>query len=110
VKLEKQTNRIPARLKSKFGFRYVVHGEPAGAPVRLHFRYLFPQIKDQASGKEMNSYDMSAVAKLEDRNPQMLWDFGQPSELVSGEWTFQILLGEQIILEKKFEVVRADAK
>jgi hypothetical protein len=110
VKLEKQTTRIPARLKSKFGFRYVVHGEPAGAQVKLHFRYLFPQIKDQATGKEMSSYDTSAVAKLEDRDPQMLWDFGHPSELVPGEWTFQILLGERIILAKKFEVIRANAK
>ena len=110
VKLEKQTSRIPARLKSKFGFRFVVHGEPSGAGVRLHFRYLFPEMKDQASGTEMKSYDVSAVAKLEDKNPQMLWDFGEPYELVTGEWTFQVLRGEEIILEKKFEVVQADAK
>src|SRR5258705_10177412 len=49
VKLEKQTSRIPARLKSQFGFRFVVHGEPVGAAVRLNFRYLFPEMKDQAS-------------------------------------------------------------
>src|SRR4051812_21497207 len=49
VKLEKQTTRIPAKLKSKFGFRFVVHGEPAGAAVKLRFRYLFPEMKDQAS-------------------------------------------------------------
>lgn len=108
VKLEKQTTRIPARLKSKFGFRYVLHGEPGGPPVRLHFRYLFPLMKDQ-DGKEIRSYDTTAVAKLEDK-PHMLWDFTEPYELVTGQWTFQVLRGEEIILEKKFDVIGADAK
>src|SRR5437867_2302536 len=53
VKLQKQTAVIPAKLKNKFGFRFVVHGQPEDGPVRLHFVYLFPEMKDPASGRKL---------------------------------------------------------
>jgi hypothetical protein len=110
VRLEKKTDQIPAKLKSKFGFRFVVHGQPDDAPVKLHIVYLFPEMKDPTSGQKLKRFEADVFAKLEDKKPQMLWDFTEPHELVTGEWTFQVFRGEDKLLEKKFEVVKADAK
>jgi hypothetical protein len=110
VKLQKQTDVIPAKLKSKFGVRFVVHGQPEQGPVRFHLVYLFPEMKDPASGRKIERFEANVSAKPEDPNLQMLWDFTEPYELVAGEWTFQVFRGEAKILEKKFAVVKADAK
>ena len=45
--------------------------------------------------------------KSEDLNPQMLWNFTEPFELVAGKWTFQIYEGDELILNKDFNVVKA---
>jgi polysaccharide export outer membrane protein len=37
-----------------------------------------------------------------------MWTFTEPSELVPGEWTFQVFRGAEKILEKKFEVQKAE--
>jgi hypothetical protein len=110
VRLEKKTDQIPAKLKTKFGFRFVVHSQPENAQVKLHFVYLFPEMKDPNSDQKLKRYETDAFAKAEDKNPQMLWDFTEPHELVAGEWTFQVFRGEDKLLEKKFEVVKADSK
>ncbi|HEY5915155.1 MAG TPA: DUF3859 domain-containing protein [Verrucomicrobiae bacterium] len=110
VRLEKMADQIPAKLKSKFGFRFVVHRQPEGAPVKPHIVYLFPEMTDPASGRKLKSFEGDITAKLEDKNPQMLWDFTEPYELVTGQWTFQVFRGADKLLEKKFEVVKADAK
>jgi len=110
VKLEKQTAVIPAKLKIKFGFGFVVHGQPEDGAVRLHLVYLFPEMRDPASDKRMDRFETTVFAKPEDQTLQMLWDFTEPYELVSGEWSFQVFRGETKILEKKFDVVTAESK
>jgi len=110
VRLEKKTDEIPAKLKTKFGFRFVVHGQPESGQVKLRFVYLFPEMRNPTSGQKLKRYETEAFAKAEDKNPQMLWDFTEPQELVTGEWTFQVFRGEEMLLEKKFEVVKAGSK
>src|SRR5438128_1719388 len=66
VRLEKKTDQIPARLKSKFGFRFVVHGQPGDAPLRLHLVYLFPEMQDPISGQKLKRFEADVLAKLED--------------------------------------------
>jgi hypothetical protein len=39
-----------------------------------------------------------------------MWTFTEPSELVPGDWTFQVFKDGEKILEKKFEVQKADEK
>jgi hypothetical protein len=109
-KLQKQTTVIPAKLKNKFGFRCVVHGKPEDGTVPLRLVYLFPEMEDPASGKKIGRFEAEIFAKPEDPNTYMLWDFTEPYELVAGAWTFQVFRGEEMILEKKFDVVKAEAK
>jgi hypothetical protein len=108
IRLEKKTDQIPAKLKSKFGFRFVVHGLPTDPPVKLRIVYLFPEIRDPSSGRKFNHFEADVSVKPEDNKPTMLWDFTEPYELVSGQWTFQIFRGDSKILEKTFEVVKND--
>jgi len=110
VRLEKTTDQIPARLKSKFGFRFVVHGQANDTPVRLRLVYLFPEMKDPTSGRRTKTFAVDVVVKREDRNTYMLWDFTEHYELVSGPWTFQVFRGSNKILEKQFDVVPVGLK
>jgi hypothetical protein len=106
VKLEKLTNVIPARLKSKFGFRFVIHGKSEDKPVKLQLVYLFPEMQDQTSGNKIKHFTVDVLAQPEDKNLLMLWDFTESYELVPGEWNFQVYRGQERILEKKFDVVK----
>jgi hypothetical protein len=106
--LERRTNIIPAKLKSVFGFRFVVHGRLEDGPIQLHMVYLYPNMEDPVSGKNTHSFEANFSVKPEDRNPVMQWGFTEPFELVTGEWTFRVFCGNEMILEKKFEVVKAD--
>ena len=110
VKLVKQTVEIPARLKTQFGFRCVLHGKAEDRPVKLRLVYLFPQMNDPSSGKKIDMWEADVLARPEDKKLYMLWDFTEAYELVPGKWTFQVFRGQEKILEKKFDVTKPDSK
>jgi hypothetical protein len=109
-RLVKQTTKIPARLGTQFGFRFVVHDSKKDGEVKLHFVWLYPEITDAATGRKSVRFDGDAHGKPEDRNAGIMWTFTEPSELVPGDWTFQVFKDGEKILEKKFEVQKADEK
>jgi hypothetical protein len=76
----------------------------------LHTVWLYPEITDSKTGRKSKRFDADCHGKPEDRNAGIMWTFTEPSELVSGEWTFQVYRGEEKILEKKFEVEKPDEK
>jgi hypothetical protein len=103
-RLVKQTTKIPARLGTQFGFRFVVHGKKEEGEIKLHTVWLYPEITDSKTGKNSRRFDSGCYAKPEDKNAGIMWTFTEPSELVPGEWIFQVYRGGEKILEKKFEV------
>ena len=105
VKLEKQTSNIPARLNLEFGVRFVISDASVEAPVRLHLVYLFPPINHLGSGKQSNRYEVDVTVKPKDKNSFMLWDLTEASELVPGQWTFQIFHDNRKLLEQNFHLV-----
>jgi hypothetical protein len=109
LQLEKQTTTIPARLGLQFGFRFVVHGK-SDEHLNLHVVWLYPEITDKTSGKKSKRFDADCSGKAEDKNSSILWTFTEPSELVPGEWVFQVFQGRDKILEKKFVVKKTDDK
>jgi hypothetical protein len=108
LKLAKQTTKIPAKLGTQFGFRFVVHGGRQDGEIKLHTVWLYPEITDRVTGKKSSRFDADCHGKPEDKNAGIMWTFTEPSELVPGEWTFQVFQGEQKLLEKKFDVQKAD--
>jgi hypothetical protein len=109
-RLEKQTTRIPAQLGKQFGFRFVVHDRKEDTKIKLHLVWLYPEITDTASGKKSRRFEADGYGKPEDKSAGIMWTFTEPSELVPGEWTFQVFRGGEKILEKKFEVEKPDEK
>ena len=105
--LLKQTVTVPAKISTLFGFGFVVHGRRDGAPIQLRLVYLFPDMIDPSSRRKSNRCEVKKIVKPEDNNSQMLWNFTEPFELVTGKWTFQIYEGNELILYKNFNVVKA---
>jgi hypothetical protein len=110
LKLERQTTKIPARLGTKFGFRFVVHGKKEDGDIQVHFVWLYPEITYKDTGKKSKRFEGDFHGSPEDRNAAIWWTFTEPSELVAGEWTFQVFLSNEKVLEKKFDVEKTDDK
>jgi hypothetical protein len=109
-RLAKQTTEIPAELGTQFGFRFVVHDSKKNGKVKLHCVWLYPEITDTATGRKSTRFESDANGKPEDRNDGIMWTFTEPSELVPGDWTFQVFKDGEMILEKTFKVQKADKK
>jgi hypothetical protein len=102
--LVKQTTKIPAQLGTQFGFRFIVHGKKEDGEIKLHTVWLYPEITDSKTGRKSRRFESDCHGKPEAKNVGIMWTFTEPSELVPGEWTFQVYRGREKILEKKFEV------
>lgn len=89
-KLLSQTDKIPARLGTLFGFGYVIEGTPVGQNVNLMLKVLYPSaVKDPKTGKT-SSESTSYVSKPIGKPTHYGFSFEDPSELVTGVWTFEI--------------------
>src|SRR5579859_4954084 len=66
-RLVKQTTKIPARLRTQFGFRFVIHDSNKDAEVKLHFVWLYPEITDSATGRKSTRFEGDGHGKPEDR-------------------------------------------
>ena len=106
VRLIAQTNTISATIGGKFGFGFVVKGQPEGESIPLTVVYRFPKMVDPKTKREITEYRAPIRAKTGDRKPKMLWDFTEPWELVPGRWVFQIYHSRQKLVEKAFTVVK----
>ena len=108
LKVAKETVEIPAKLNTKFGFQFNVHGTPAGESVVLRCVYLFPEMTNPASGAKSVRYEYAGRARLEGKTLGMFWTFMENWEMVTGKWTLQIFNNDIKLLEKSFKVVPAD--
>jgi hypothetical protein len=107
VKLVKQTEEIPAVLHTKFGFRFIMPEHLKKEQLRIV--YLFPDIKNPSTGQTLNRFDADVSYGGKDGKDEpvgVLYDFSEKWELVPGEWTFQVFHGNQMLLQKKFTVLR----
>jgi hypothetical protein len=103
-KLVRQTTKIPAQLGTQFGFRFIVHSKKEDGEIKLHTVWIYPEITDSKTGKKSRRFESDSYGKPKAKNTGIMWTFTEQSELVSGEWIFQVYRGKEKILEKKFEV------
>ena len=104
--LSEQTETIPAKIGTAFGVRFSLPRELE--KTQLKYVYLFPEMKNPVSGKTFSSFESLGQAVGHGPSTGMFYNFTDPWELVVGEWTFRAFANEQILLEKKFSVVKAD--
>ncbi len=104
--LSKQTETIPTKIGTAFGVRFSLPRELE--KTQLKYVYLFPEMKNPANGKAFSSFESLGQEGGHGPSTGMFYNFTDPWELVAGEWTFQAFANDQLLLEKKFSVVKAD--
>lgn len=107
IKLIKKTDKIPAAIGKKFGFRYIVKGTPEGAQAMVTVNLLTPGLRRQGVGS--NSYRESwTVPKPIGKITYDGFLFENDWELVPGKWTFQIFYDGRMLGERSFEIYRQE--
>jgi len=86
AKIVQETNRIPAVVGTRFGFRFQIDGEPKGQSVELEIVGIYPGegLKDSAQGKPRKSDRYTYPYKI-GKVEYMDYSFDHDWELVTGE-------------------------
>jgi len=107
-KLLKNTTNVPARVGIRFGFRYEILGTPTNAPITLTIVGKHPPIKNATTGKieTKDTYSLrSWIGKTYTSN-----SLDEESDLVPGQWTFEVWHGGKKLCEQSFLVVPDENK
>lgn len=105
VRWVKKTNEIPAEAGTRFGIEYVIHGTPHQAiEVVEIITYPGTGLTNPETGKTLK---VSICPKTVFANEPTLMGYGLDTawEAKPGEWTFQVEQNDQIVLEKRFQVM-----
>ncbi len=105
-KLLRSTTNVPARLGTRFGFRYEIIGTPTNAPIMLTMVGKHPPIKSPKTGKleTTDTYRLrSWIGKTYTSN-----SLDEQSDLVPGQWTFEVWYEGRKLCEQSFQVVPAE--
>jgi hypothetical protein len=97
---------VPAQVGVQFGFKYLVVGEPAGAPVLLNLitRIPAPGIRRPGSGVVTTGTQETVDARLGEAIISG-YSFDEQWELVPGAWVFELWSGNRKLAEQRFDVV-----
>lgn len=106
IKLEKQTDQIPAKLGQKFGFRFTLSEKEKKRA--LKFVWLYPEMKNPNTGQISTGAEGPGKYSGDGVPVLMFYNLSHPWELVPGKWTFQVFDGDRLLVEKKFTVVKAE--
>ena len=110
VKMIAATRTVPARLGTKFGFRYRIVGMPERGDtlLTLVLRYPPPGLgRPSASPSLSDRVDM--VREVEVTHVRG-FEFGEPWMIVPGVWTFELWAGGRKLAEERFTVVETVEK
>ena len=96
------TDRVPARLGSKFGLRYQLSGKQAGEQP-LTLLYLTPGVVTP-DGQRHDKFVVTQALSAAGQPDLMAFEFSEPHEVVPGEWHFMVFQGDRKLLEQRFQV------
>lgn len=105
-KLINETQIIPAKVGTTFGFRFVIHGNPKGQRTNLRSVFSFPPMTNATTGQTYTRFEANISVPLEDKDAAMYYDLTHPWEVVPGKWTFQIFDNDKKLLEEDFSLVQ----
>ncbi len=100
------SERVPGRDGVRFGLSYVLIGRAKGdVTVKEVYRFPPPGMPDAATGAKVANFQqvkrrVLGVSRL------MGWSFqdSKPGEIVLGEWSFEVWVGDKKLVEKRFTV------
>jgi hypothetical protein len=86
--LVQATTNVPARIGTRFGFRYTIHGTPSNAPVVLTMVGEHPAFKNPKTGK----FETRDMYELESWIGQTYTSYSLDHdwELTPGKWKFEV--------------------
>jgi len=105
IRLKQKTEKILAQTGLSFGVRYRIV-DPALYGKRLTKRIVFPPMTNPETGETANNISDTTIISS-DAEQYDGYGFDHRWEMVEGTWRFQLLDGNKVIFEKKFEVVIA---
>ena len=95
-----QTNKVPAVLGTVFGIR----ARRSGDSSELYtYRWSFPEMRNPVDGRVWTEMTGTQEMKGGELHP-FLVRINNDWEAVPGDWKFQMLNGERVVLEKTFHV------
>jgi len=105
--LVQATTNVTARVGTRFGFRFTIHGKPSNAPVALTMVGEHPPLKDPATGKTQTRDEYQLESWI--GQTYTSYSFDHEWELIPGKWKFEVWHRGKKLCEQSFTVV-ADSK
>lgn len=101
------TRTIPARLGTRFGFRFELVGVPTGNIATLHYVTIFPPpgLQNPATSQVKTQSDFDWNVRVGEVTGKY-YTFDNDWEAVPGIWTMQVWYQGRKLAEQSFNVVR----
>ena len=108
VKFYQQTNRVPARIGTRFGISYVVVGSPQGQSVatRVIWRLPAPGLRNPKTGNVYRETTEDTTKAIGSRDSLTGYRFDEEWELVPGDWTLELWVGGRMLATRTYTVYR----
>jgi hypothetical protein len=97
------TTNVPARIGTRFGFRYTIQGTPSNAPIVLTMVGEHPPYKDPKTGKTQTRDEYELQSWIGQTYTSYLLE--DESELIPGKWKFEVWHMGKKLCEQSFMVV-----
>jgi hypothetical protein len=101
LKTVEQTDEIELKKGLAFGIKYKVHGEDEGEELPYQRRILHPDIQAPGSG-EIYTEQVDIRGEKAGAETFDFYRFDEAYEMQPGNWTFQLIDGPRVLLEKTF--------
>jgi hypothetical protein len=107
--LLRPTDTVRAKVNTTFGIEYTVTGFPSNADAAVVVELLHPPIYNPHTGRTVSverdpHHVLTGVPTYDDVRLDERWN------VVPGDWTFRVLRGSRVLLEKTFHVVTGNTK
>ena len=101
--LVQATTNVPARVGTRFGFRYTIHGTPSNAPIVLKMVGEHPPYKNPKTGKTetRDEYELQSWAG----QTYTSYLFEEDWELIPGTFRFEVWHRDKKLCEQSFMIV-----
>jgi hypothetical protein len=101
--LVKNTDEIKASIGTRFGFNYVIDGEPNSKSIRIMKIINYPEPGIMKGGKIIDS-DTSYFSVFMNSMKYTGYKFNYDYEIIPGVWEIEIWYNQNKLLSKKFDV------
>lgn len=101
--LQTSTTNIPARVGTRFGFRYEILGTPSNAPIILTIVTSHPPMVNSTTGKTETTDTYQLPSKI--GKTYMSCSLDEKSDCVPGLWTFEVRYTGETLCKQSFLVM-----